>query len=276
MFETRKITWSKDWALSEIYSGGLQMAMASPADADGVHSKATTFVTCKDFFQDAIRAMHIGKGQAIYGFRYTPGADPAISLDRARILVGNNTDPTFADKIVHVLDFLNQFERRIHVIRTRAFHCDPTPDKWKNSGGVFLFEGSGRWLIAPPMLSLYTLLIRCGFSHEKGKDFDDTCKGIIAGKIATIGDGNNRQSGCYDAGYLRDSQFGIKAILEHGYAKIFYKNPASNYPESIPIGTLHNSSGIVGFSKKYMKEHMPYWYKHLEPVKKRKKKATAS
>ena len=263
--ETCKVKWTKDWVLGEIYSGGLQMALCSPPDENGDHKKATTFVTCKDFFQDAVQAAHLGKERSIYDFTYNPKTDPPLSFDRFRVLIGNNLDKDFESKIENVLDFIGQFEKRIHLLRTKAYKCDPSPDKFKKSGGVYMFEGSGRWMQAPPMISLYTLLLRCGFVHTKGGDFDKTCEEIISGKIALIGEKGKRQSGCYDDSYLKDSQAGIKAITEHGYARLFYKDAARNFPDAIGINTMHDRCGIVGFSKKKVKPDMPYWFRLIDP-----------
>jgi hypothetical protein len=279
MAEIRNLEWTKDWGLNEIYSGGLQMALCSPPDENGKHKKATTFVTCKDFFQDAVQATHLNHKADIFSFEYDPANAPPLSFDRTRILVANNIDKDFESKIEGVVDFLNQFEKRIHLIRTKAYKCDPTPDKFKKSGGVYLFEGSGRWMIAPPMISLYTLLIRCGFAHKKGEDFDKTCKGIMNGTIKTIGGKGDRHSGCYDDHYLKDAQPGIKALLEHGYSRLFYKDAARNFPKEIDIDTMHNCCGIVGYSQKQVKAKMPYWYRLWEPKKKKpaaKKKVAAA
>lgn len=268
MFEKRQVNWTKDWSLSEIYSGGLQMALCSPPDANGVYTKATTFVTCKDFFQDAVQAIYLGQKREIYDFHYDPATAPPLSLDRARILMSNNTDKEFATKIENVVDFVNQFEKRIHLLRTVAYECDPSPKKF---GGVYMFEGSSRWMLSPPMISLYTLILRCGLVHVKGEDFDKTCKDIMNG-TKSVGNKAKNQSGCNDDDYLRDGQAGIKAIQEHGYARLFYKDPAKNFPAKIGVRTMHNNCGIVGYSEKLMKDHMPYWFRLLEPQKKKKKK----
>lgn len=266
--ETCKVKWSKDWKLAEIYSGGLQMALCSPPDEAGEYQKATTFVTCKDFFQDAVQAVHLGEAIEQYDFTYNPKTDPPLSFDRFRVLIGNNLDKEFESKIENVLDFIGQFEKRIHLLRTKAFKCEVSPDKFKATGGVYLFEGSGRWMQAPPMISLYTLLLRCGFVHTKGEDFDKTCKEIISGKLALIGDKGKRHSGCYDDTYLKDGQPGIKAITEHGYARLFYKDAARNFPKTLDIDTMHDRCGIVGFSQKKVKYEMPYWFRLTDPKKK--------
>lgn len=274
MSETRKVVWTEDWELSEIYDGGFQMALCSPPDDKDEYKKATCFVTCKDFFQDATQAAHIGSKRAIYDFKYDPKKDPALSLDRFRVLVANNLDKKFESRVENAIDFLNQFEKKIHLIRSTAYKCDPTPEKWKDSGGVYMFEGSGRWMQAPPMISLYTLLLRCGFVHTKGDDFEKTCKAIMEEKLS-LGDKGKRESGCYDDNYLRDGQPGIKAILEHGYARLFYKDAARNFPKEIGVNAMHDRCGIVGWSQKKVKAEMPYWYRLLDVAKKRpaKKKA---
>jgi len=275
MAEKRKVEWTNDWTLHEIYSGGLQMALCSPPDDAGTYKKATTFVTCKDFFQDAVQAHFIGQERSIWNFRYNPKTDPALSLDRFRVLVGNKADPDFAGKIEAVVDFVNQYEKRVHLIRTKAYECEPTPQQFEKTGGVYMFEGSGRWMLAPPMVSLYTLLLRCGFVHKRGDDFDATCKGIIEGKI-NLGNKAKRPAGCYDDHYLRDAQPAIKAIEEHGYARLFYKDAEKNFPASIAVGTMHDCCGIVGYSQRRIKSEMPYWYRLLDQRPRKLKSKSAS
>lgn len=275
--EICKVKWNKDYKLSEIYSGGLQMALCSPPDENGEYQKATAFVTCKDFFQDAVQGFLTGEEVDVYDFTYNPKTSPPLSLDRVRILIANTLDKDMESKIENVLDFVGQFEKRIHLLRTKAYKCETTPEKWKKSG-VFMFEGSSRWMQAPPMLSLYTLLLRCGFCHTKGEDFDKTCNAIITGKISPIGNKEKRQSGCYDDIYLRDSQTGIKAIVEHGYARLFYKDVKRNFPATLHANCMHDRCGIVGFSQKKTKSDIPYWYRLTDPKVKKpgvKKVATA-
>ncbi len=190
-------------------------------------------------------------------------------------MVANNLDKDFAKKIEGVVDFINQFEKRVHLIRTTAYECEPTPKKWGKTGGVWMFEGSGRWALSPAMISLYTLLLRCGFSHKTGTDFDETCKGIIDGKIKTIGGKGTRYSGCYDDGYLRDAQPGINLILKHGYRKVFYKEAKDNFPSKLAVGTMHDCCGIVGFSEKKVKGTMPYWFRLFDPKLKKVPKKDA-
>src|ERR1022692_3035723 len=102
MVEKIKVKWSSDWKLCEIYEGGLQMALASPPDEEGCVHKSTTFVTCKDFFQDAVQAHHLDKPRSIWSFKYDPKTDPKLSFDKFRVLIGNNQDKEFPTKIERV------------------------------------------------------------------------------------------------------------------------------------------------------------------------------
>ena len=282
----RKVEWRECQELSEVYSGGLQMALMSPADEkNSTYKQATSFVTCKDFFQDAVQSFHLEREEEIFGFTYNPKKDPELSFDRFRVCVANTLDKDFASKVENVVDFVNQFEKKIHLIRTNAYECEPTPEKWKKTGGVWMFEGSGRWMIAPPMISLYTLLLRCGFAHKKGDDFDKTCKAIIDGTAKITNDKGLRYSGCYDDTYLDQGQPAIQAIMKHGYRRIFGKDAKKNFPKGIDIDTMHGDCGIVGFSELInggqdfgeIKTHVAHWFKPMLPKKaaKPKKKIAA-
>lgn len=253
------INWSqKPKTLAEIYQNGLEMALMTKEDENGITTQASHFVLCKDFFQDAIQGYLLNEKKGCFGFFYDPKTDPAICMETTRIAVGNALNKNFANKIPAVLDFLNKFEKKIHLKRTKVWECEPCPEKYKS--GVFLFEGSSKWMISPPMISLYTLLIRVGFVHDLEKSYDKTIQDLTTKKIKLLGEG--RTSGCYDPDYLKNAEEGIERILKEGYNKIFYKDMKKNYSKKIPMSTMHDNCGIVGFSKKTPKSVIPYWFKN--------------
>ncbi len=272
----KKIEWRKKQAsLAEIYHRGLQMTLVSKPDENGVYHQCCPWVLCKDFFQDAVQGHLLGVKKGCYGYYYDPKDDPALSLDRTRIAVGNAEDSELGKKVTAALEFLNQFEKQIHLIRTKADECESPPEKYKNSG-VYLFEGSARWMLSPPMISLYTLLLRVGFTHQIGDTFEQTVEKVTTGKTKCYESGT---SGSNDASYLKSGKSGIEKILKHGYAKIFHKNIKDNYPASVAIGTMHNNSGIVGFSTGQCKTTYPHWFRMDNPKKKKpvaKKKIEAA
>lgn len=233
--EKAKIKWMQKDSnhISQIYSNGLEFAFATK------NEQCTDFVFCKDFLHDCVWSVLHKKSISPYGFKYDPSSKP-IGLKRAYILVTNGDDTSMESKIEGCQDFLNQIEKKLHLFRTKISKCENPPDQYSKSG-VYLFRGSGMWLNSPPMLSLYSLLIRLGFCHKRGDDYVTTMNNIQSGKTSPY------QSN--DRSYLTSSREGIDAILNLGYRKFFYKDTAKNYPNAVDMMTMHNYFGIVGFTQ---------------------------
>lgn len=254
----KTVKWStKKPSLNQIYQRGLELCFIARHGTDE-YVQACDWVLCKDYFQDAIQASLINQTRSIYGFTYNPATDPALSFDRTRIGMANAEDGGLGAKIPAVLDFVNQFEKRIHLLRSRAFACDSAPAKFAGKSGCFVIEGSSRWLLSPPMISLYTLLLRVGTVHTVGTPFDETVKAVREGKVKAYSVG---MSGSNDGNYLASAMPGIEKLVKHGYRRVFHREMKDNYPESVHVSSMHNYCGIVGFSSGSCKSNFPHWYR---------------
>jgi len=248
MPKPKKIAWYTDsMGLSQALSSGLEFAFVSKN-----YEQCCPFVLCKDYLQDAIyNHLHKAK-KSIYGFKYDPDKHFPLHLEQCRLVLANSSDSKFRDKVPVCLDFINQIETKLKIAKTKARECADPPKKYLR-GGVFLFEGSRRWLISPPMVSLYTLLLRVGFCHVEGDSFEQTIKDILNKKRSAYqGEDYNR---------LRNSQKGLERILKTGDRKIFPRDMKRNYPKGISINTLHNDLGICAFSCGDTKGQFPNWHK---------------
>ncbi|MFI5343963.1 MAG: hypothetical protein ACHQUC_07065 [Chlamydiales bacterium] len=245
----KKIKWysGQKQNLAQALSSGVEFSFASPDN-----QQVCPFVYCKDYLQDAVQGFIHKKKKTIFGFVYDPVEHAPISINKTRLLVTNAKDAYFASKIRNCLDFLNQIEKDLKISKTTAKLCINPPQKYLRCG-VWLFEGSSRWIKSPPMLSLYTLLIRLGFGSTVGTPYKETIRKIIDSKIAAY------QS--VDTCRLRESMNGINRILTEGDRKIFDKKIEKNYPKSIRVSTMHNTCGIIGFSTEKTKKCVPSWHK---------------
>ena len=232
----RHIDWitNKQSRILQIYSKGLEYALAS-ADFRQCHP----FIWCKDFLHDVVYATLNKQPIEIYKFKFDPKKDPIPCLDKIRLLITNAKDRNFAKKIPDVLDFINQVENHLKIKKSIVRQCANPPEAYKKTG-VFLFEGSRRWLQAPPMLSLYSLLLRVGFTHTAGVPFKKTITDIIAGELKPYQK--------KDKDYLKEVSLALEKILRLGDRKIFNRKIQSNYPSNLDIDLIHNRLGIVGFS----------------------------
>ena len=255
--EELRITWlRKRPSLSQIYHSGLEYCFVSKDN-----KQCCPFVLCKDFLQDAVMAMHHGKSVSIYGFEYDPKQYEPISMDHMKMAITNSVDAELGDRIPNMIDFLHQFERKLRLIRTRVREVKNPPKKYSKCG-VYLLDGSNRWLLSPPLLSMYTLLIRMGFTHKKGDKYNVTMKNMSSDKIGSYQ--------TQDINQLNRAKKGIERILKCGYLKIFFKDPIKNFPD-VGVGSMHNSMGICAFSDNHTRSYVKHWHRNLDKRKKAKK-----
>lgn len=271
IMKTTKIKWLKTTSnLAQIYSRGFEFCFISKNN-----EQVCPFVLCKDFLHDAIMGIHNNKKVQIYGFKYDPSKDLPVCLDKSKIAIANSQDDNFKNKIPKILGILNQVESELRLKKTKALEISNPPKMYKKCG-IFLLEGSNRWLISPPMVSLYTLLIRCGVYHNVKNSWRRTLKDISDQKPQFRDSSEGKfippsgNAGCNDYYYLSKAQNAIDFIIQNGYAKIFYKDPKKNYPD-VSINSMHGEFGIVGFSNKATERHIKYWHRDLTKKPKSKK-----
>ena len=247
MMKELTITWLKSTTSSaaQIYESGLQYCLVNKE-----HEQCHPLVFCKDFIQDAVHGFLNNKVASIYGFTYDPAKMPKLSLDRIRLLLVNSSDAKFGDRVLKVIDLLNQVEAKLKLKHSHLWKVSNPPKSYAKTGAYYI-SGSGQWLNSPVMVSMYSLMIRAGFNHTIGTDFMTTLKGIASGKIKSYQNNDQRQ--------VSSALKGIEKIIEKGYRKFFYIETQKNYPANTPIGTMHNSTGIIGFTTGSTKSICPYW-----------------
>jgi len=252
----RNIVWYNEpnsYTILQIYKKGLEYALVSDK-----YQQCHQFVWCKDFLHDVVHATVNNFGFELYGFLYSPLNDPKPCLKEIRLLISNSKDKKLASLIPSCVDFLNQIEARIKMSKTIVRKvANPQCDRKKT--GVFLFQGNSRWLMSPPMLSLYTWLIRIGLCHKIGTSFKETIKAL---KEKTISPYQVK-----DAQWIKDCEVALHKIIRLGDKKIFYRDIKMNYPESLNIDEVHNRLGILSYSFDIIvhslkqKVPIPYWHR---------------
>lgn len=244
----KRIEWSQGTeTFNEVYTRGLQYALVSDDNRQVNH-----FVFCKDFLHDMLFCKLNEESMSIYKFEYDPKVNVPLCSTKIRVMLGNTYDKDFGSKIQNALDLINQFEDAIKFERSKVFECEDPPEKFKVSG-VCLFEGTRRWMMSPPMMSLYFLLLRVGMVHKEGEPFMQTIKSIISKKI--------RGYQTDDEGQLRRGLPGIERVLKESPTKIFYRVQKKNYPKNLATSTIHNRFGIVSFSEGTTHQYVPRWHK---------------
>lgn len=254
----RDVKWHpKTNRICQIPKEGLEFAMLSSK-----YEQLNQLVWCKDFMQDVIWS-HLNQTPiSIYGFTYDPHLSPAPSMNRVRLLITNYKDHDFGEKLKNqALPLLHAVEERMKMSKTvleKSKNCPPIYKK----AGVWILDGSKRWLKSAPMLSLYTLLIRVGLVHNPAESLEVTLTKIKDGKLKSYWDEKNR-----DKVMISDALIGISKILLYTDQKIFSSDLKKNYPSEIKSGkmnvySMHDKCGIVGFSRETTKNYFPEWHKH--------------
>ena len=254
MQHKKKVQWFKGHqGLQQAISSGLEYAFVSED-----YKQCCPFVLCKDFLHDAVYNRVHNTKKSIYGYHCSlKEGHPLVDLNKMRMMLANSSDRKMRDKIPNCLDFMHQVEKELKMSLTVAREVAVPIPKY-SAGGVWLFESSKRWLSAPPMVSLYALLVRVGFSHHIGTEFRDTIAKIISYEI--------KPYQYEDRGRLIGSKDAINYILKNGDRKIFYSDIKLNYPR-VRIGVLHNDMGIMGFARGSTKNLIPHWHR-FTPEKK--------
>ena len=252
----KPVNWHpKTQKLYQIPKEGMEFAFVSE-DFQQIHQ----LVWCKDFLQDAIWGHLNQKKVSIYGFTYDPETMPPLFMDKTRLLITNWKDQNFNHKLLNnCLPFLNAFEKKLKMQRTIVFKCQKTPTRYGKSG-VWMLEGSKRWMKSPPMISLYTLLIRAGMIHEIGVCPLTTLQKIADKKIDPYF-GGDKHDGAKDGRNVTSILPKLRQLLKIGDRKIFHRNIHQNFPAKCLTTKLHNNYGFVGFSAGSTKTDFPHWHR---------------
>lgn len=234
---SRKIKWRPvpiQTKILQIYARGLEYALVSD-NFEQCHE----FVLCKDFLHDVYYSTINKKEFNLYKFSYNPFYMPKPCMKEARILLTNGKDKNFSLKIPAVCEFINQIENDLGMKKTTARACSKPPSEYSKSG-IYIFQGDRRWIVAPSMLSLYSLLLRIGFVHKPGNSYQDTLSALKKRKLTPY------QS--KDIYWFKCSEMAFAEIMNNSDKSLFSKNFADNYPKNLSMDSIHNKLGIIAFS----------------------------
>lgn len=255
----RDVLWHpRTLKISQIPKKGLEYAFVSE-DYTQIHQ----LVWCKDFMQDVVFGYIHKKQVDIYGFSYNPKVCSPLYLDKTRVMLNSYKDLNFEPKVLlNLKDFLHQIEDRLKMSHT-VFEKVANPPHHYRRTGVFLLNSSKRWMKAPPMMSLYTLLLRTGLLHTPGDDFLETLRKVREREIPGYFDYDRHEK---DYQLLVDGQRGIETILQYGDRKLFFADIKKNYPVrhnglKVSIYTIHDNWGLLGFSRRNTRFAFPRWHR---------------
>jgi hypothetical protein len=240
------VTWLEGKAhYNQIYSNGLEFCLASSDNKQVNH-----LAFCKDYLQDVYFSTLNNKPVQIYGLNWSQDKFPKPDMENIKIILGDKK-VNIAEEIENSLEFVNMFAQKLH-IKKSTVNLIANPKAGYPS--MVLTTGSAIWYNAPPLISLYSLLWRIGFSHKKGENPEDTCKKIMESKIKVKTNGDNHT--------LQSVWPLLQKIQKVGYRKFFYIDSKKNYPENLDVSSVHGNSGILALSYCFAngtKSIVDYW-----------------
>lgn len=206
------------------------------------------FVDCKDYMNNRLHGC-LTDIAGTTQYKWQPQMGP-ISMEKTRILVCRQSTPDsnepllkkitedqFEEEIKLAMDLLHPLEKDLHLIRSTYDRVTGIKEEY---GQVILIEGSRRWMLASPMLSLYLYLLRNAYHHVKGQSY-----------IKTIEE--STEYGSKDI--LAPA---VKFIVKNKYAKVFGKSIEKNYPASVGQDLMH-VTGILAFGRGLYTASWPHW-----------------
>lgn len=235
----KRIKWyesgCKNSNVLQIYKKGLEFAFVSDN-----YEQCHNFILCKDFLQDIVYSNINEKTINIFNFLYSPHKDPKICLKQLRLLVRNHSDKLFEKKLNNSIRFINELETSLRMKHTKLRVCE---------NKTYLIQATRRWMKAPPMISLFVLMLRIGLMHNANKTAKKTLDDMLKNKIKPYQK--------KDAYLLKNSYLGFERIMKMGDRKIFYRDINKNYP-NLSVDCIHNSTGILSYSNEIKTQEEGY------------------
>lgn len=241
--------FTKRFWIAQTYEKGLEYAFLSKD-----LKQCGPFVYCKEFLVDSVWATTNKKSIDLYGFYYSPYMDAPVDLEKCRVLLRHRTDGGFAKQIKPLVKFLNGIEKAFGFDKTKLQQVSNPPQEYnfnytnKESHPVYCLEGSKEWMQAPPMVSLYVLLMRCGMGYRSG----DPMK-----YLHDLSEGKAMSYSSRDNTYIRKSYKTILRLIE---TKCECFKKTDNWPSTSRQFLLHEYSGIVSFSEGEADRVCKDWY----------------
>lgn len=204
------------------------------------------FVYCKEFVLDVTWATITGKPTSIYGFHFSPQSDPPTSLSNVRVLLRNLQDAKFAERVPKCLSFLNKLEGQLKFPKSTVEVCENA-----EKGDTFLFTCPQNWQLAPPLLSLLTLMLRIGMVYGGRGDIWRHAQKVTERAIKPY----QRR----DDVHLKSAWHCIQELIETKCQR-FPPDRLANWPADAKNWAIHEYGGIVSLASGKGKMISPAWY----------------
>lgn len=219
------------------YNGMPNFALVAADDSGLIYNACA----CKEYILDYTYYTVLGdKAKNPYG------KCKAASLDEVKLFVG-----AYTEHLPKTLDLLHQVEDALGIPLSVAYKIRAD----------LIYVGHKRWLIAPPMLSLYGLIIRSSRFHKIGDTYRQAFDKFWAEGF--------RATSYTDFGIWTGGKPFVTNLLKWGDQRIFGTDIKRNWPEIKSVAPyvpnknicIHGR-GVQATGTGQMKADMPHWYEH--------------
>jgi hypothetical protein len=218
---------------AEAYSMGVEFSLLT-ADNEAIHA----FTYCKDFLSDVYWGSYFKSKASIYGFTYEPTDKNAPSMSPAKLLIRDKkNEKDITELALNCQAFINLWERALGFQEFTT--CYPIEDH----KCVFIESPAKEWTESLPMVSLWTLISRVGFSNFDRNS--ETADAPLFNVIKNLTESESvKSSPARDSGRLKTIS-GFLDKIERGAFKETFKAYDMESFKGASVGTIHNGSGII-------------------------------
>lgn len=242
MGRKKEVIWFKNSGnLNEVYQSFCMKFSFANIDKDGKIVQCHEWVQCRDYLHDAVRTQLTGNTSHIYGFNFSKEKNPELCTNKMMMLVTNKSieDPlVFRRNLNNGLKLIHHYENMMGHELSNISKVSGDIDGGYNH--VWLITSPKFWLTAPHIVSLYTLLLRCGISKFDLKKHKTVAKALEAAM-------NSGALSKNDEIYVSNIQNRLEIVIqnheklyeveENGFSKLYYRD--------CPISSFHSRAGIV-------------------------------
>lgn len=213
----------------EAYSRGVEYCTLSKNN-EAIHA----FTYCKDFISDIFYGSRFQVPMKIYRFSWNPKTNKAPSLYPAKMLIRDKKYKAMAPRAKNCQALLNLAEEALGIsVPSRCIGL-------QDDGCIYVESPGLEWTESLPMISLWTLLMRIGFSRfvaskARGKNFTEALQYLVDfSKDSSARDNSRINCIINNMEKLEDRQFKIT------FAPYMFEDFSDK-----DVSFIHNRTGII-------------------------------
>ena len=183
--------------------------------------------TCNNYIRERHIWANAKEVPVAYRNVYNPDKMPSLTLDATQILFSTDSDYDLT------LDLINQIDAVLGMEPTKYAVAE---SPWKQVDSYW--RGDPKYMHAPPLFGMWTMLLRNGRGHVMGREYTTTLS------LTTEG---------------RSLMEMVKFLVEHGIEAVFGDDKDLNWEVIKPHEYNHDYTGPLSFMGRYSGQYYPHW-----------------